>query len=185
MVITGAGTGSLTLSGTLAQLNALLQGLQSGRLSFLNGLAQPSAGTTLTLSVNDLGNTGGAALTAQASATLLRNGRFWLICTPSRSAAPLGAVTTTSPSAPVRQGPTRLSVPDGGDSHARTGADRQRPHPSVDQARAPRRVEHRGVRRRGKEAGIVGQRPPARLGADDAQCAVSYTHLTLPTSDLV
>ena len=54
----GNGSGTVTISGTVAQLNNLLTGGGSGTISYLNGSDTPSASTTITVTVNDQGNTG-------------------------------------------------------------------------------------------------------------------------------
>ncbi|MEM7252470.1 MAG: LamG-like jellyroll fold domain-containing protein, partial [Pseudomonadota bacterium] len=60
VTVTGGtnGTGNVTLSGTIAQVNNLLTGAGTGTITYLNDLDAPSAATTLTVTVNDLGNTG-------------------------------------------------------------------------------------------------------------------------------
>ncbi|MEQ1844746.1 MAG: DUF4347 domain-containing protein, partial [Nitrospira sp.] len=57
-IVGGNGTGTVTLSGTIAQINNLLTGGGTGTITYLNGLNAPSASTTLTVTVNDQGNTG-------------------------------------------------------------------------------------------------------------------------------
>ena len=65
VTVTGSGTSSVLLSGTLTQINNLLAGLNSGSILYNDNLNAPAATTNLTLLVNDLGNTGtGGALTA-------------------------------------------------------------------------------------------------------------------------
>ena len=68
--LTNNGTNSVSFSGTVDQLNALLAGTNSGTIVYNDPLDNPSASTTLTLSINDQGNTGGGALTASATATI-------------------------------------------------------------------------------------------------------------------
>ena len=68
--VTGQNTGTLTLNGTVAQLDALLHGT-SGTLTFTDALDAPSASTTLTLNISDNGNTGsGGPLSAQTTSTI-------------------------------------------------------------------------------------------------------------------
>ena len=55
--ISGNGTGIVTLSGTVDQINALLDG-QNGTIVYYNGSDTPSASTVFTVVVNDLGATG-------------------------------------------------------------------------------------------------------------------------------
>ncbi len=57
-IVAGNGTGTVMLSGTIAQINNLLTGGGTGTITYLNGLNAPSASTTLTVTVNDQGNTG-------------------------------------------------------------------------------------------------------------------------------
>jgi hypothetical protein len=57
-VDSGDGTGTVTLSGTVAELNNLLTGGGTGTITYLNGSDDPSASTLLTVTVNDTGNVG-------------------------------------------------------------------------------------------------------------------------------
>ena len=77
--ITGSGTSSVTITGTLAELNNLLAGTDTNAGGFGSGgtivynanLDAPPASTTLTLLVNDTGDTGsGGSLTATDTATI-------------------------------------------------------------------------------------------------------------------
>ena len=54
----GNGTGTVTLTGTLSQLDNLLTGAGTGTITYLNSSDTPSASTTITVTVNDGGNTG-------------------------------------------------------------------------------------------------------------------------------
>ncbi|MCP3878464.1 MAG: DUF285 domain-containing protein, partial [Sulfitobacter sp.] len=54
----GNGTGTVALSGTIAQINNLLDDSSTGTITYLNGNVTPSASTTFTVTVNDAGNTG-------------------------------------------------------------------------------------------------------------------------------
>ena len=56
--ITNNGTGSISLSGTITEINALLSGSSTGTLDYFNGSDNPSANATITLSIDDQGNTG-------------------------------------------------------------------------------------------------------------------------------
>jgi hypothetical protein len=70
VTVTGSGTPSVTLNGTLSQLNVLLAG-SAGATMIYETLEAPSASTTLTLLITDLGNTGtGGARPASDTATL-------------------------------------------------------------------------------------------------------------------
>ncbi len=57
-VDSGDGTSTVTLSGSIAQLNTLLTGTSTGTITYLNNSDTPSSNTTLTVTVNDQGNTG-------------------------------------------------------------------------------------------------------------------------------
>jgi|GEM_PF-2805912 len=67
VTITGSKTGSLVMTGTLANINALLQGGTTAKILYQPGVTVATS-ATLTLSANDLGNTGtGGALTASST----------------------------------------------------------------------------------------------------------------------
>ena len=57
-LVGGNGTGTVTLSGTISQLHNLLTGGGTGTITYLNNLDAPSASTTMTVTVNDGGNSG-------------------------------------------------------------------------------------------------------------------------------
>jgi len=69
-VVSNSGTSSVTLTGTLAQINALLTTDGTSTVSYTDGTDNPSASATLTLAINDNGNTGGGNQTAQDTATI-------------------------------------------------------------------------------------------------------------------
>ncbi len=54
----GNGTGAVTILGTIAQINNLLTGGGTGTITYLNSSDAPSASTSMTVLVNDSGNTG-------------------------------------------------------------------------------------------------------------------------------
>ncbi|MCP3936692.1 MAG: hypothetical protein GY708_15115, partial [Actinomycetia bacterium] len=54
----GNGSGSVVVSGTVAQINSLLDDSSTGTITYLNSSDTPSASTTFTVTVNDAGNTG-------------------------------------------------------------------------------------------------------------------------------
>ena len=54
----GNGTGSVTILGTIAQINNLLTGAGTGTITYLNTSDAPSSSTTISVTVNDSGNTG-------------------------------------------------------------------------------------------------------------------------------
>ncbi|WP_230182820.1 DUF4347 domain-containing protein, partial [Aquabacterium sp. CECT 9606] len=71
VTVGGSGTNTVTLSGTLAQINNLLAGSLSGTLTFIMASDAPPASVTLTLTASDLGNSGtGGTLTANDTATI-------------------------------------------------------------------------------------------------------------------
>ena len=57
-VVTSSGTSSVTITGTVAQINALLNTNATSTVTYVDNTDTPSATSTLTLSVNDNGNTG-------------------------------------------------------------------------------------------------------------------------------
>ena len=64
----GNGSGTVTITGTLSQLDNLLTGASTGTITYLNSSDTPSASTTITVTVNDGGNTGAdPGLTADGS----------------------------------------------------------------------------------------------------------------------
>ncbi|MEP9380214.1 Ig-like domain-containing protein [Aquabacter sp. CN5-332] len=69
--VSGSGGSAVTITGTLAQINALFNADASSTLSYLNTSDTPAAHVTLTLLVNDRGNTGsGGALIASDTADI-------------------------------------------------------------------------------------------------------------------
>jgi VCBS repeat-containing protein len=69
--VSGSGTSALTISGTLAQINAFLASGGTSTLSYTDNTDHPSASTTLTLTVHDNGNTGiGGDKTGTDAATI-------------------------------------------------------------------------------------------------------------------
>ena len=71
VAVAGSGSNTVTLTGTLTQINDLLAGNLGATASYLINSDTPPASDTLTLSVNDGGNSGsGGAQSASASATI-------------------------------------------------------------------------------------------------------------------
>jgi VCBS repeat-containing protein len=69
--VTGNGTSSVTITGLLDYIEALLSGGNSGTISYTANSDNPGPTTDLTLSVNDAGNSGsGGSQTATATATI-------------------------------------------------------------------------------------------------------------------
>jgi VCBS repeat-containing protein len=70
--VSGSGTSSLTITGTVSQVNAFLGAVgSSSTLSYVDGSDTPAASTTLTLSVHDNGNSGaGGDLSSSDTATI-------------------------------------------------------------------------------------------------------------------
>ncbi len=69
-LVTNSGTSSVTIAGTLAQINALLNTDGTSTVSYTDGSDNPAASVTLTLAIDDGGNTGGGSLTANDTATI-------------------------------------------------------------------------------------------------------------------
>src|SRR5205085_12562731 len=87
-VVNNSGTSSVTITGTIAQINDLLNTNSSSNVSYLDNNDNPSASTTLTLQINDGGNTGtGGALTGQDTST---------INITAANDAPVSTITPTS-----------------------------------------------------------------------------------------
>jgi hypothetical protein len=73
VTVGGSGSSSVTLRGSVTQINSLLASLggATGTVIYRNNLDAPSASTLLTLSVNDAGNTGtGGVKTGSDTATI-------------------------------------------------------------------------------------------------------------------
>ena len=67
-ISSGNGTSTVTLTGTLAEINDLLTGAGTGTITYFNNSDTPASSTTITVTVNDGGNTGAdPGLTADAS----------------------------------------------------------------------------------------------------------------------
>jgi hypothetical protein len=70
-IVSGPGA-SVTITGTLAQINAVLNGDLASSLTYIDNTDTPGAGTTLTLAVDDQGNTGApGARIGTASVTIV------------------------------------------------------------------------------------------------------------------
>src|SRR5438270_75029 len=98
----GSGTSTVTVTGTLAQINALLNTDGTSTVSYVDATDTPSESAKLTLSINDNGNSGGAALTGSDTA---------IINIASVNDAPVATITPSSYSAPeqLNSFPTRRS----------------------------------------------------------------------------
>ena len=57
-IVSGNGTNTVTVEGTVTQLNSLLTAAGTGTINYLNSSDNPSSSTTITVTVNDNGNTG-------------------------------------------------------------------------------------------------------------------------------
>jgi hypothetical protein len=68
--VAGSGTNSVTMTGTLAQINALLNTDGTSTVSYNDNTDTPAASATLTLTIHDNGNTGGGDLSASDTATI-------------------------------------------------------------------------------------------------------------------
>ena len=69
-VVSNSGTSSVTITGTVTQINNLLSTDATSTVSYIDNIDAPSASATLTLQVNDNGNTGGGSLTNSDTATI-------------------------------------------------------------------------------------------------------------------
>ena len=70
-IVSNSGTNSVTITGTIAQINALLNTDATSAVVYNDNTDTPSANATLTLSINDNGNTGtGGALAASDTAII-------------------------------------------------------------------------------------------------------------------
>jgi len=71
VTIAGSGTATVTVTGSVTQINDLLAGNLSATLTYVNSSDTPPASDTLTLAIDDLGNSGaGGPLTASDTATI-------------------------------------------------------------------------------------------------------------------
>ncbi|MGQ0598680.1 tandem-95 repeat protein, partial [Aquabacterium sp.] len=70
VTVGNSGTGSVTLTGTVSQINNLLLGNGGATIGYINNSGTPTASATLTLAIDDLGNTGGGNLTASANVAI-------------------------------------------------------------------------------------------------------------------
>ncbi len=69
--VSGSGSKSVAITGTLAQINALLNTDGTSTVSYVDNTYNPAPSAALTLSINDNGNTGsGGALTGSDTATI-------------------------------------------------------------------------------------------------------------------
>jgi VCBS repeat-containing protein len=70
-IISGNGTGSVSFSGTIAQINALLStNTGTGAVVYNDSSTSPSIQTNLTLTIDDNGANGGTALSGSATSTI-------------------------------------------------------------------------------------------------------------------
>ncbi len=58
LITGGNGTGNVNLSGTIVQINNLLTGTGTGNVTYLNNSDAPGPSTIMTVTINDLGNSG-------------------------------------------------------------------------------------------------------------------------------
>jgi VCBS repeat-containing protein len=68
--VSNSGTSSVTITGTLTQINDLLAGNGGATVNYFDGSDTPAASATLSLTVHDNGNTGGGDLSSSATATI-------------------------------------------------------------------------------------------------------------------
>ena len=69
--VADSGTGSLTIGGTVTRINDLLAGNLGGSLTYLDASDTPPASDTLTLQIDDLGNTGGGGARTASDTALI------------------------------------------------------------------------------------------------------------------
>lgn len=107
--VTDSGTSNVTITGTITQINALLASDGSSTVSYFNGLDAPSTSATLTLSINDNGNTGGGNLSAADTAIinitavndpLVFNGASFEVAENSVNGTEVGTLTANDPDGP-------------------------------------------------------------------------------------
>ena len=72
-LVSNSGTSSVMISGTVAQINALLNTNATSTVSYIDNSDAPASSTTLSLSVNDNGNTGSGGALASNIATATIN----------------------------------------------------------------------------------------------------------------
>src|SRR6185312_10041200 len=71
LVASGNGTNAVTITGTIAQINDLLNTNATSTVTYIDNTDTPSASATLTLLIHDNGNTGtGGDLSNQDTATI-------------------------------------------------------------------------------------------------------------------
>ena len=68
--VSGSSTASVSITGTTAQINALLNTDAASTVSYIDNSDVPAASTTLTLTIHDNGHTGGGDLSSSSSATV-------------------------------------------------------------------------------------------------------------------
>ncbi len=68
--VTGSGSNSVSITGTTAQIDALLNTDGSSTIGFIDNAANPSPGVTLTLTVHDNGASGGPDLSSTATSVI-------------------------------------------------------------------------------------------------------------------
>jgi VCBS repeat-containing protein len=69
--VTGSGTGSVTVTGTLAELEALLQGTEGATLTYTANAEDPQLSTALIVTVDDQGNTGSGGAQTDAGSIVI------------------------------------------------------------------------------------------------------------------
>ncbi len=75
VLVGGSGTSTVTLTGTVAQINALLNSDGTSTVDYFDNVNTPTHNTSLSLTVNDNGNTGtGGPLSGNDTASLTING---------------------------------------------------------------------------------------------------------------
>ena len=85
--VSNSGTGSVTITGTLAQINALLNTDGASGVSYVENNSNPGTTASLSLTIHDNGNTGGGDLSSTDTA---------ILNITQVNDAPVGTITPTS-----------------------------------------------------------------------------------------
>ena len=93
-VVAGSGSSTVTITGTVAQINALLNTDGTSTVSYIDNTDTPAPSATLTLTVHDNGNTGTAALSGSDTA---------IINITAVNDAPVATITPTTYARPSRR----------------------------------------------------------------------------------
>ena len=107
VTITANNSSTVSFTGTLAQIDAMLTGSGTGTILYNNGSDTPSASTTITVTVNDGGNTGAdPGLTGDASSE--QDSASQTINITATNDTPVTSVTPFNPTFSENGGPVGL-----------------------------------------------------------------------------